>query len=104
MAAAAEGAEGGRGVEHALGRVLLLPRSMRQKEGGVRGAQVTYLPVQADGLVDLQQLKDAIRPETAIVSIMMVNNEIGGRRHSALLRGQRLLISGGISSWTAPVF
>lgn len=43
-----------------------------------RCQQVTYLPVQSDGMVDLQQLKDAIRPETAIVSIMMVNNEIGG--------------------------
>jgi cysteine desulfurase len=39
--------------------------------------QVTYLPVQPDGLVDLQLLKDTIRPQTALVSIMMVNNEIG---------------------------
>jgi cysteine desulfurase len=40
--------------------------------------QVTYLPVKSDGLVDLDLLRDAIRPETALVSIMMVNNEIGG--------------------------
>ena len=39
--------------------------------------QVTYLPVKPDGLVDLDLLRDAIRPETALVSIMMVNNEIG---------------------------
>jgi cysteine desulfurase len=39
--------------------------------------QVTYLPVKSDGLVDLDLLRDAIRPETALVSIMMVNNEIG---------------------------
>ena len=39
--------------------------------------QVTYLPVKPDGLVDLELLRDAIRPETALVSIMMVNNEIG---------------------------
>lgn len=42
-----------------------------------RGFEVTYLPVQSDGLIDLKQLEDAIRPETSIVSIMMVNNEIG---------------------------
>ncbi len=42
-----------------------------------RGFDVTYLPVQANGLVDMQQLEDAIRPDTALVSVMMVNNEIG---------------------------
>ena len=41
------------------------------------GFQVTYLPVQPNGLVDLQKLKEAIRPETALVSVMGVNNEIG---------------------------
>lgn len=48
------------------------------------GLQVTYLPVKSDGLIDMQQLKDAIRPETAIVSIMMVNNEIGAATVTAL--------------------
>ncbi|CAK0752039.1 Cysteine desulfurase, mitochondrial [Coccomyxa viridis] len=42
-----------------------------------RGWDVTYLPVKTDGLVDLDQLRDAIRPDTAIVSVMYVNNEIG---------------------------
>jgi cysteine desulfurase len=41
------------------------------------GFSVTYLPVHPNGLIDLNQLRKAIRPETVIVSIMAVNNEIG---------------------------
>lgn len=41
------------------------------------GFEVTYLPVQSNGLIDLKDLEAAIRPDTAIVSIMSVNNEIG---------------------------
>lgn len=41
------------------------------------GFSVTYLPVQTSGLIDLDQLRQAIRPETVLVSIMAVNNEIG---------------------------
>uniref|UniRef100_L7M8P6 cysteine desulfurase n=1 Tax=Rhipicephalus pulchellus TaxID=72859 RepID=L7M8P6_RHIPC len=41
------------------------------------GFDVTYLPVNRNGLVDVKQLEDAIRPDTALVSVMMVNNEIG---------------------------
>jgi cysteine desulfurase len=43
----------------------------------MEGVQVTYLPVQQNGLVDLEKLKAAITPKTALVSIMAVNNEIG---------------------------
>jgi cysteine desulfurase len=42
-----------------------------------RGCRVTYLPVQQDGLVDLDQLRDAITDKTILVSIMYGNNEIG---------------------------
>lgn len=42
-----------------------------------RGFEVTYLPVKKDGLIDLKQLEEAIRPDTGLVSVMMVNNEIG---------------------------
>lgn len=41
------------------------------------GYEVTYLPVQNNGLIRMEELEAAIRPDTAIVSIMAVNNEIG---------------------------
>lgn len=41
------------------------------------GYEVTYLPVQKNGLIDLERLKEAITERTALVSIMAVNNEIG---------------------------
>lgn len=44
---------------------------------GRQGAEVTYLDVDEDGIVDLEQLKRAIRPDTILISIMYANNEIG---------------------------
>ena len=41
------------------------------------GAEVTYLDVQPDGLIDLKQLEVAMRPTTILVAIMYANNEIG---------------------------
>ena len=42
-----------------------------------QGCEVTYIDVDENGVVDLQQLKDAIRPTTVLISIMYANNEIG---------------------------
>ena len=41
------------------------------------GYRVTYLPVQKDGLIDLEELQRAIDPKTILVTIMAANNEIG---------------------------
>jgi cysteine sulfinate desulfinase/cysteine desulfurase-like protein len=45
-----------------------------------RGWDVTYLPVEKDGRINLGQLQESIRPDTALVSVMAVNNEIGEQR------------------------
>ena len=42
-----------------------------------QGFDATYLDVQEDGLLDLNALRDAIRPDTILISVMFVNNEIG---------------------------
>ena len=49
--------------------------TMRELER--QGFDVTYLDVQEDGLVDMDALKAAIRPDTILISILFVNNEIG---------------------------
>jgi len=41
------------------------------------GFRVTYLPVRKDGLVDLDELRDALGEKTILISVMMANNEIG---------------------------
>lgn len=42
-----------------------------------KGAQITYLPVEADGLIDLGKLEAAILPNTILITIMYANNETG---------------------------
>jgi cysteine desulfurase len=42
-----------------------------------KGYRVTYLPVRANGLVDLNRLRDALTDKTILISIMAANNEIG---------------------------
>jgi cysteine desulfurase len=42
-----------------------------------QGFEVSYLPVQENGLVDMDAFKAAIRPDTILASVMYVNNEIG---------------------------
>nr|MBI1231184.1 aminotransferase class V-fold PLP-dependent enzyme [Cytophagales bacterium] len=42
-----------------------------------KGFDITYLPVERDGLLDLQVVEDAIRRDTILVSVMHVNNETG---------------------------
>jgi len=49
--------------------------TMRELER--QGFEVTYLDVQEDGLLDLEKFKATLRPDTILVSVMFVNNEIG---------------------------
>ena len=68
---------------HSKGRHLITVKTehkavldtMRELER--QGFEVTYLDVLEDGLLDLEVLKAAIRPDTIVVSVMAVNNEIG---------------------------
>jgi len=67
--------------------------TMRELER--EGFEVTYLDVQPDGLLDLAQLEAALRPDTILVSVMAVNNEIGVVQDiaaiGALCRARRVL-------------
>jgi cysteine desulfurase len=42
-----------------------------------RGVSVTYVPAERDGIVSLKAIRSALRPETALISVMHANNEIG---------------------------
>lgn len=57
-------------VEHPS--IMLLCRHLE-----LTGIEVTYLPVDTDGRIDLGQLTESIRPDTALISLMWANNETG---------------------------
>lgn len=57
-------------IEHSA---VLAACKMLEKEG----FEVTYLPVKSNGIIDIEEFKKAIRPETILVTIMHANNEIG---------------------------
>src|ERR1700684_3785476 len=61
-------------ITQATEHKAVLDTCKRLKTEGVR---VTYLPVKTDGLIDLDQLRDAITDKTILISIMYANNEIG---------------------------
>jgi len=58
-------------IEHSA--VLEMARHLEK----LYALEVTYLPVNQDGVVSLEALEQALRPETALASIMTINNEIG---------------------------
>jgi cysteine desulfurase len=53
--------------------ILYVCKQIEKLEGGL----VTYLPVDGEGFVNPQELEAAIRPQTALVSIILANNEVG---------------------------
>lgn len=59
------------------------------------GFEVTYLPVHENGLVRVEELKAALRPDTALVTVMYANNEIGTvqpiREIGAICRNERII-------------
>ncbi len=67
-------------VEHPS--VLATCRSLSE-----RGYEVTYLPVDADGLIATQALEEAMRPDTVLVSVMLANNEVGSIQPISELAG-----------------
>ena len=70
-------------ANHRMGKHLITTRIEHPSVGNVmkhmeeQGYEVTYLPVDEHGIVKLNKLKEALRPDTMMVSVMHVNNEIG---------------------------
>lgn len=70
-------------ANHRMGKHLITTKIEHPSVGNVmkhleeEGYEVTYLPVDENGIVKLEKLKEALRPDTMMVSVMCVNNEIG---------------------------
>ena len=70
-------------ANHRMGKHLITTKIEHPSVGNVmkhmeeEGYEVTYLPVDEHGIVKLDKLKEALRPDTMLVSVMYVNNEIG---------------------------
>lgn len=70
-------------ANHRMGKHLITTKIEHPSVGNVmkhmeeEGFEVTYLPVDENGIVKLHKLKEALRPDTMLVSVMHVNNEIG---------------------------
>src|SRR5215469_11844532 len=60
-------------IEHEA--VLNACQALQKDSAG--SIEVTYLPVNSDGRIDLEALRDAIRPQTVLITIMHANNELG---------------------------
>ncbi|WP_297212990.1 cysteine desulfurase NifS [uncultured Flavonifractor sp.] len=72
--AALRGREGGHIITTAIEHHAVLHTAQYLEK---RGYQVTYLPVDGEGLVDPAAVEAAIRPDTILISVMAANNEIG---------------------------
>lgn len=70
-------------ANHRMGKHLITTKIEHPSVGNVmkhmeeEGFEVTYLPVDENGIVKLHKLREALRPDTMLVSVMHVNNEIG---------------------------
>lgn len=66
-------------IEHeaVLNACQFLEKEGGTAAGGRQTIEVTYLPVDSNGLVDPEAVRDAIRPHTALITIMHANNELG---------------------------
>jgi len=73
-AAAADGLPGGHLITTAIEHHAILHAAEQLRE---RGIDVTFLPVSHEGVVDPDDLRRALRPDTRLISVMMANNETG---------------------------